>query len=112
MRENQPPAVRIRKNDIVRVVAGNSRGSKGKVLKVFPRSRRVIVEGVNFIKRHTKPRSQTDQGGIQEREAPIHISNVKLICPKCGAETRLGMHTADDGSKVRICKKCLEMVDV
>ncbi len=112
MRKNQQPAVRIKKNDIVRVIAGNYRGAKGKVLKVFPRSRRVIIEGVNFIKRHTKPRSQSDPGGIQEREAPIHISNVELVCPKCGAETRIGMHFTEDGSKVRICKKCLEMIDV
>jgi len=112
MRENQHQAVKIKKNDTVRVIAGNSRGSKGKVLKVFPRSQRVIVEGINFIKRHTKARSQTDPGGIQEREAPIHISNVMLICPKCGAETRIGMHLAEDGSKIRLCIKCREMVDV
>ncbi|MGC9314981.1 MAG: 50S ribosomal protein L24 [bacterium] len=111
MRKNQTTPVKIKKNDTVRVIAGNSRGSRGKVLKVFPKTRRVIIEGVNFIKRHTKPRSQTDPGGIQEREAPIHVSNVALICPKCGAETRVGMFFADDGSKARVCKKCQEMID-
>lgn len=111
MRENQETPVKIKKNDTVRVIAGNYRGSKGKVLKVFPKSHRVIVEGINFIKRHTKPRKQGDPGGIQEREAPIHISNVLLVCPKCGADSRIGMHFTDDGSKVRICKKCMEMID-
>ncbi|HHS49849.1 MAG TPA: 50S ribosomal protein L24 [candidate division Zixibacteria bacterium] len=105
------PPIRVKKNDIVKVIAGNSRGKKGKVLKVYPRSRRVVVEGVNFILRHTRPSSQTQQGGIQEREAPVNVSNVMLICPKCGGTTRIGMHFTDDGSKVRFCKKCREMID-
>ncbi|RKZ30450.1 50S ribosomal protein L24, partial [bacterium] len=96
----------------VKVIAGNYRGKTGKVLKVFPKDKRLIVEGVNFIKRHTRPKSQTDQGGIQEREAPIDVSNVMLICPKCGAPTRIGMYFTEDGSKVRICTKCREMIDV
>lgn len=111
MRKNQLAAIRVKKNDTVKVIAGNSRGKRGKVLKVFPRTRRVIVEGVNFIHRHTKPTSATQQGGIQEREAPISVSNVMLVCPKCGAATRIGTHFTDDGSKARICRKCREMVD-
>ncbi len=111
MGKSKASSVRIKKGDSVKIIAGNSRGKTGKVLKVFPESRRIIVERVNFIKRHTKPRSQSDPGGIQEREAPISISNVMLICPKCGGETRVGMMFTDDGSKIRICKKCREMID-
>ncbi|MCK5832251.1 50S ribosomal protein L24 [bacterium] len=103
--------MRIKKNDIVKVIAGNSRGKKGKVLKVYPRTRRLVIEGVNFILRHTKATSQTNQGGIQEREAPISVSNVMLICPKCGGMTRIGTHFTDDGSKARFCRKCREMID-
>jgi len=112
MSKQKQKNVRIKKGDNVLVIAGNYRGKKGKVLKVFPEENRVIIEGVNFVKRHTRPKSQTDQGGIQEREAAINISNVMLICPKCGASTRVGMYFTDDQSKVRVCKKCREMIDV
>ena len=111
MRKNQNPPMRIKKGDVVQVIAGNYRGKKGKVLKVFPDERRVIVEGANFIQRHTRPTQTNQQGGIQEREAPIDISNVMLVCPKCGANTRIGMHHMEDGSKNRVCKKCREMID-
>ena len=111
MKKSQKSPVRIKKNDTVMVIAGNYVGKKGKVLKVLPQGGRLIIEGVNFIKRHTKPKSQTDQGGIQEREAPVNVSNVMLICPKCGAQTRVGMYFTEDGSKVRVCKKCGEMID-
>ncbi|MCD6502313.1 50S ribosomal protein L24 [bacterium] len=102
---------KIKKNDTVKVIAGNYSGKKGKVLKVFPRSQRLIVEGVNFIHRHTKPTTENQQGGIQEREAPVNISNVMLICPKCGGATRIGTLFSEDGSKVRFCRKCKEMID-
>jgi large subunit ribosomal protein L24 len=111
MRENQLQPIKIKKNDIVKVIAGNYNGKKGKVLKVFPRGHRIIVEGVNFIKRHTKPTTANQQGGIQEREAPLDVSNVMLVCPKCGSATRIGTFFTDDGSKVRFCKKCKEMID-
>ncbi len=100
--------MKIKKNDTVRVVAGNAKGTEGKILKVFPEKNRVIVEKVNMIKRHTKQTSQTDQGGIVEKEASISASNVVLICPKCGKPTRTMHSSLADGRKVRRCKKCNE----
>ena len=97
--------MRIRKNDKVRVVAGNDRGKEGRVLKVFPESGRVIVEKVNLIKRHTRPGRQSPQGGIIEKEAPIHASNVMVVCPQTGRPTRVGKQTLSDGSRVRFSKK-------
>ncbi len=95
---------KITKNDTVFVLSGNDRGKTGKVLKVFPKKDRIVVEGVNFIKKHSRPTQQLPQGGIIEKEAPIHISNVKLVCPKCNRPTRVGIRTLDDGSRVRYCK--------
>lgn len=100
----------IVKNDMVKVIAGNHKGKVGRVLKVFPRSRRVVVEKVNLVKKHTRPRSTTEQGGILEKEAPIHISNVMLICPKCSRPSRTGVGHLSDGTKVRVCKSCREMI--
>jgi large subunit ribosomal protein L24 len=100
--------MRIKKNDMVRVIAGNARGREGKVLKVFPDTSRIIVEKVNLIKRHTRQTSQAEQGGILEKEAPIAISNVMLICPKCNKTTRTGAARLADGRRVRRCKKCGE----
>lgn len=100
------------KNDTVKVLAGKYKGISGKVLKVFPDQNRVIVEGVNIIKRHTKPSQRNQQGGIIEKEAPIHVSNVMVICPKCNRPTRIGHSFLDDGSKARVCKydDCGEMI--
>lgn len=100
----------IIKNDTVKVVSGNHKGKVGKVLKVFPKQRRIIVEKVHLVKRHTKRKSQTDQGGILEKEAPIHVSNVLLVCPKCSKPTRTGVGQLADGKKVRVCKTCKEML--
>ena len=100
--------MRIKKNDTVRVISGNARGREGKVLKVFPENGRIIVEKVNLIKRHTRQTSQADQGGIIEKEAPIDISNVMLVCPKCHKLTRTGITSLADSRKVRQCKKCGE----
>ena len=100
--------MKIIKNDTVKVVGGNHKGKVGKVLKVFPRTNRVIVEKVALVKRHRKKRSQTDQGGILEKEAPIHISNVLLVCPKCSKPSRTGYGRLADGKKVRVCKSCNE----
>jgi len=100
----------IIKNDTVKVVSGNHKGKVGKVLKVFPKQHRIIVEKVHLVKRHTKRRSQTDQGGILEKEAPIHVSNVLLVCPKCSKPTRTGVGQLADGKKVRVCKTCNEML--
>lgn len=102
--------MKIIKNDTVKVVSGNHKGKVGKVLKVFPKTNRVIVEKVALVKRHRKPRSQTDQGGILEKEAPIHISNVLLVCPKCSEPSRTGFSKLTDGTKVRVCKSCSEVL--
>jgi len=103
--------MKIKKNDLVKVISGNYRGLEGKVLKTFPSSDRVIVEKVHLIKRHLrKQRGQVQQGGIVEKEAPIHVSDVVLVCPKCGKPTRTGVIILADGSKARQCKKCQEML--
>lgn len=102
----------VRKNDNVVVVAGKDRGKRGRVLKVLPGRNRVVVEGVNFIKRHTRPNPRANvKGGIVEREASLHASNVQLVCPECGAPTRLGRLLLGDGRRVRICRKCDGAVD-
>ncbi len=100
----------IRKKDKVKVLAGNDRGKIGEVLKVFPDSNRIVVEKVNMIKRHTRKTQQTPQGGIVEKEAPIAVANVMMICPKCGNPSRTGTVKLNDGSRVRTCKKCGEML--
>jgi large subunit ribosomal protein L24 len=103
--------MKIAKNDIVEVIAGNDRGKRGKVLKVLPKSKRVVVEGVNFIHRHTRPRTQGDKGGIIEKEAPIDVSNVMLICTKCNAGVRVQTKILGDDSKSRVCSQCGEMIE-
>ncbi len=102
----------VRKNDNVVVVAGKDRGKRGRVLRVVPDKNRVVVEGVNFIKKHTRPNPQKNvKGGILEREAALHASNVQIVCPECGAPTRIGRQLLGDGRKVRICRKCDGAVD-
>ncbi|HGY54408.1 MAG TPA: 50S ribosomal protein L24 [Caldithrix abyssi] len=98
--------MKIRKNDTVKVIAGSykDKGKVGKVLKVFPESDRIIVEGVNIIKRHTRPSQKNPQGGIVEKEAPIHISNVMYFSTKFNVTTRVGFKRLEDGTKVRYCK--------
>jgi large subunit ribosomal protein L24 len=105
-------ATPIRKNDNVLVIAGRDRGKRGRVLQVLPEKNRLVVEGVNVIKRHTRPNPQRQiKGGIVEREASLHASNVQLVCPECGAPTRIGRQILGDGRKVRICRKCKGVVD-
>jgi len=101
----------LKKNDLVIVIAGKEKGKSGRILKVFPRKNRALIEKVNFIKKHTRPSGQTRQGGIVEREAPIHVSNVMVICEKCNLPIRVGKKILDDGKKVRVCKKCGELLD-
>lgn len=101
----------IRKGDTVSVLAGKDKGKQGKVSQVLPEEGRVVVEGVNMIKRHSKGRPGVRQGGIIQREASIDISNVALLCAKCGKPTRVGHRILDDGKKVRTCLKCKETVD-
>jgi large subunit ribosomal protein L24 len=101
----------IRRNDTVLVKTGKDSGKRGRVLKVLPLKNRLVVEGVNIIKRHTRPNPQRNiQGGIVERESPLHASNVQLVCPECGKATRIG-HEVRGDRKVRICRKCEGVVD-
>ena len=103
--------MKIRKNDTVLVIAGKDKGKKGKVRFAHPKDERVLVEGINFIKRHTRARRQLRQAGIIEREAPIHVSNVMLLCSRCNHPTRIGFRHLQDGRKVRFCRSCGEVID-
>jgi len=99
--------INVRKNDRVRVIAGKDKGKSGRVIEVLPRRHRILVEGVNMVKRHMKANSrQGRQGGILDREAPIDVSNVMLICPHCAKETRISHQVLGDGARIRACKKC------
>ena len=102
---------RLVKGDMALVVTGNDAGKTGKVLKVFPDKDRVVIEGVNFIKRHTRESQKNPQGGIQESEAAIHVSNAMLYCTKCGRGTRVRHTELSDGTKVRVCGHCGEVID-
>src|SRR5438105_6217709 len=99
----------IQKKDKVVVLTGKDRGKQGEIIQVLPERGRVIVSKINFVKRHSKP-TQTQPGGIREKEASIHISNVMLICPKCHRPMRPKHDTLSDGTKVRVCRKCEEMI--
>lgn len=101
----------IRKNDSVMVVAGRERGKTGKVLRVIPDKDAVVIERVNLVKRHSRPRGAQQPGGILEKEASIHISNLMLMCDKCNAPARVGKKLLPDGDKVRICRRCGEPLD-
>ena len=103
--------MRIRKDDTVLVVAGKDKGKKGKVRFAYPKKERVLVEGVNFIKMHSRARAQVRQAGIIEREVPIHVSDVMLLCGKCNHPTRVGFRFLEGGKKVRICHVCHEVID-
>ena len=103
--------MKIRKNDNVIIITGKDRGKKGKVRRAFPKEDRVIVEGLNMIKRHSRAGRAARQAGIIELEAPIHVSNVMLLCDKCGKPTRVSFRFLTDGKKVRICNPCQEVID-
>jgi len=103
--------MRIRKGDNVREISGNDRGKEGKVLKVFPATGKIIVEKVNMIKRHTRATKDLPQGGIIEKEGPINVSNVMLVCPTTGKPTRIGKDVLSDGSRARVSKKSGEMIN-
>jgi len=103
--------MKIRKNDTVLVIAGKDKGKKGKVRFAYPEEQRILVEGVNFIKRHTRARGQVRQAGIIEREAPLHVSNVMLLCSRCNHPARVGYRFLEDGRKVRVCRSCGEVID-
>ena len=102
--------LKIRKDDIVVCRAGKDKGKKGKVLSVFPKQNQAIVEGINFIKRHTRKIREDRQGGIIQKEAAIQISNLMLFCNKCNKSARVGFTLLKNGSKARVCKKCHEVI--
>lgn len=103
--------MQIRKNDSVMVVAGRERGKTGKVLRVLPDKGALIIERMNLVKRHSKPRGPQQPGGIVEKEASIHASNIMIMCGKCNAPVRIGHKQLGDGKKIRICRRCGEALD-
>ena len=103
--------MKIRKNDTVEIMAGKDKGKRGKVRFAHPKDERLLVEGVNFVKRHARATGQARQAGIIEREEPIHVSDVMLVCSKCGRPSRVGYRTLADGKKVRMCHSCKEVID-
>ena len=103
--------MKIRKNDTVLVIAGKDKGKQGKVRFAYPKDGRLIVEGINFIKKHARATGRVRQAGIIEREAPIHVSNVMLMCGRCSRPTRMGSRFLEDGKKVRVCRSCGEVID-
>ena len=103
--------MKIRKEDNVLVITGMDKGKKGKIRFVYPRKNRVLIEGVNMIKTHSRARQQVKQAGLIEREAPIALSNIMLICTRCNKPARVGYKILDDGRKVRICRSCKEAID-
>lgn len=96
----------VKRDDVVVVVTGKDKGKQGKILSALPKHGKVIVEGVNLVSRHTKPKGQTEPGGILKQEAPIDVSNVMLYCEKCKSGVRTGMQVSENGDKIRVCKKC------
>ena len=100
----------IKKGDTVAIIAGKEKGKTGKVVDVYPETNRILVENINMVKRHQKPRSQQDKGGIITKNAPFDASNAMVVCPVCGKATRVG-HTVIEGEKVRACKKCNGSLD-
>jgi large subunit ribosomal protein L24 len=105
------PQLSIKRNDTVVVIAGKEKGKRGKVLIVLPARQRVIVERVNFVKRHQRPTQKVRQGGIIEREGSLHVSNVMLVCGKCDRPTRSAVQILADGRRVRVCRRCRETLD-
>jgi len=101
----------VKKEDTVLVITGKNKGKRGRVISVLPAKQKLIVEGVNVKKKHMKPNKQYQQGGIIEKESPVTLSNIMLVCPKCDAPTRIGNRELEDGRKLRVCKKCKEVMD-
>src|SRR5690606_15696490 len=109
-KNNKQPKLKIRKGDLVQVIAGDSKGKQGKILQVLTKENRVIIEGANLVSKHTKPNAANPNGGIIKKEAPIHISSVMLIDPKSGKPTRVGRVINEAGKLVRIAKKSGEEI--
>ena len=104
-------SMRIKKNDRVRVISGKDKGKEGKILRHISAKDMVVVEGINMVSRHTKPSQKNPQAGIRKQEAPIYAAKVMLVCPQCGAATRVGCSFLESGKKVRVCRKCSEIID-
>lgn len=100
----------VRRNDTVKILVGKDKGKTGKVLKVFPGNQKAIIQGANFIKKHAKRTRQDEKAGIIQRESPVNISNLAVVCKGCNRITRIGRNILKDGSKVRYCKKCNEIL--
>jgi large subunit ribosomal protein L24 len=98
--------MKLRKGDHVRVIAGKDVGKEGDITRVYPETERVIVDGINIAKRHTRATGQTMQGGIIDKDMPLHVSNLAIVCSACGSPTRVGYRFDPDGTKFRICRKC------
>jgi large subunit ribosomal protein L24 len=109
--ESHNNKLHVKKDDTVFVITGKDKGKKGRVIAAYPRENRVLIEGVNMVKKHQKPNQQNPQGGILNQEAPIHVSNVMLLDPKSGQPTRVGYKVLDNGDKVRVAKKSGEVID-
>jgi large subunit ribosomal protein L24 len=103
--------VQIRKNDSVMVISGKEKGKTGKVLRVLPKEDSVLIERLNLVKRHSRPRGPKQPGGIVEKEASIPVSNLMIMCDKCNAPVRIGHKILNDGGKIRICRRCGEALD-
>jgi len=103
--------MKIKKNDTVLVIAGKDKGKKGKVRFAYPKEQRILIEGVNFIKKHSRAKGAARQAGIIDLEAPVHVSNVMLLCDKCSKPSRIGFEKLEDGRRVRICRSCREVID-
>ena len=101
----------LRKNDTVMVITGRERGKTGKIIRVFPAKHRATVERLNIVKRHTKARGPQSPYGVVEKEAPIHLSNLMIMCDKCNAPVRMGKLRLEDGRSVRVCRRCKEQID-
>ena len=110
-RAPRPNTSRIRKNDTVMVITGRERGKTGKVLRVLREKNRVVIERLHMVKRHQKPRGQQGQGGVVEKEASIDLSNIMIMCDRCNAPARIGGRRLEDGSSVRVCRRCGEAID-
>ncbi len=104
------PKVHVRKGDFVEVIAGDDKGARGRILSVSPAEGRAVVEGVNFVYRHLRPSRRDPQGGRVQREAPVHVSNLMVVCMKCDRPVRVKKKILEDGSRIRVCARCGESV--
>jgi len=111
IKESHNNKLHVKKDDTIVVITGKDKGKKGRIIAAYPRENRVLVEGINMVKKHAKPTQQNPQGGILDQEAPIHVSNVMLIDPKSGKPTRVGYKVLENGEKVRVAKKSGEVID-